>query len=275
MVKSKKIITRGIKVYTFQQNESDYISLTDIARYKDKERTDYIIQNWMRNRDTIEFLGIWEQINNPNFKPIEFDVFKNQAGANSFSLTPKRWIESVNAIGLINKAGRYGGGTFAHKDIAFEFASWISAEFKLYLIKEFQRLKQEENKKLQLGWDVKRQLTKINYRIHTDAIKEHLIPPHVSKQSADMVYASEADVLNMALFGKTAKIWRDEHPSKDGNVRDYADVTQLVVLANLEGINAELVRRRLPQSKRLIQLNGIAISQMQSLVGNASIKKLK
>ncbi len=271
----KKIIAKGINIYTFQLNETDYISLTDIARFKDKKRTEYIVQNWMRNRDTIDFLGIWEHLYNPNFKHIEFDVFKNQAGANSFSLTPKRWIESVNAIGLINKAGRYGGGTFAHKDIAFEFASWISAEFKLYLIKEFQRLKQEENKKLELGWDVKRQLTKINYRIHTDAIQTHIIPYLLSKQNTEIIYASEADVLNMALFGKTAKIWRDEHPSKDGNIRDYTEVTQLVVLANLEGINAELIRRGLSQSERLIQLNSIAISQMQSLVGNASIKKLK
>ncbi|MBI2595679.1 KilA-N domain-containing protein [Candidatus Daviesbacteria bacterium] len=269
----KKIITKGIKVYTFQQNEIDYISLTDIARYKDKERTDYIIQNWMRNRETIEFLGIWEQINNTNFKPIEFDGLRKNAGLNSFSLTPKRWVSSVNAIGIIAKSGRYGGGTFAHKDIAFEFASWISAEFKLYLIKEFQRLKVEENERLILGWDVKRQLTKINYLIHTDSIKENLIPLSITKNQAKVIYASEADILNVALFGKTAKEWRDENKDKDGNIRDYCDVTQLVVLANLEGINAELIRQGLPQSKRLVQLNQIAISQMQSLLGNASISK--
>lgn len=271
----KKIVTKGIKIYTFQQNEIDYISLTDIARYKDKERTDHIIQNWMRNRDTIEFLGIWEQINNPNFKPLEFDGFKNQAGANSFSLTPKRWIESVNAIGLINKAGRYGGGTFAHKDIAFEFASWISAEFKLYLIKEFQRLKTEENERLVLGWDVKRQLTKINYRIHTDSIKENLIPQSVTSNQAKIIYATEADILNMSLFGKTAKDWRDENKGKEGNIRDYCDVTQLVVLANLEGINAELIRQGLSQSVRLIKLNQIAIMQMRALINNHSVKKLE
>ncbi len=271
----KKIITKGIKVYTFQQNDADYISLTDIARFKDKERTEYVVQNWMRNRDTIEFLGIWEHLYNPNFKHIEFDVFKNQAGANSFSLTPKHWIESVNAIGLINKAGRYGGGTFAHKDIAFEFASWISAEFKLYLIKEFQRLKSEENERLVLGWDVKRQLTKVNYRIHTDSIKENLIPPSVTKNQAHAIYASEADILNVALFGKTAKDWRDENKEKDGNIRDYSDVTQLVVLANLEGINAELIRQGLSQSERLIKLNEIAIIQMRSLLDNPSVKKLK
>ena len=275
MVKSKKISVKGIEIITFEKNESDYISLTDIARYKDKERSDYILQNWLRNRSTLEFLGLWEKIHNSNFNSIEFDGFKSDAGSNSFSLTPKRWIESTKAIGLVNKAGRYGGGTYAHMDIAFEFASWISAEFKLYLIKEFQRLKDEENKRLKLGWDLKRALTKINYKIHTDAVKSHLIPPNITKQSANIVYASEADVLNMALFGKTAKMWRDEHPSKDGNIRDYADVTQLVVLANLEGINAEFIRRGVLQSERLIQLNVIAITQMQSLVRNESVKELK
>lgn len=270
----KKIITKGIKVYIFQQNEKDYISLTDIARYKDKDRTDYIIQNWMRNRDTIEFLGIWEQINNPNFKPIEFDGLRKDAGLNSFSLTPKRWIFSVNAIGIIAKSGRYGGGTFAHKDIAFEFASWISAEFKLYLIKEFQRLKTEENERLILGWDVKRQLTKVNYRIHTDSIKENLIPQSITSNQAKIIYASEADILNVVLFGKTAQEWRDENKNKEGNIRDYCDVTQLVVLANLEGINAELIRQGLPQIERLIKLNEIAISQMRSLVDSSALRRL-
>jgi len=256
----KKIITKGIRIYTFHKNDADYISLTDIARFKDKERTDYIIQNWMRTRDTIEFLGIWERINNSNFKPIEFDGLRKEAGLNSFSLTPTKWITLVNSIGLITKSGRHGGGTFAHKDIAFEFASWISAEFKLYLIKEFQRLKVEENERLLLGWDIKRQLTKINYRIHTDAIKENLIPFKISQRLANRIYANEADVLNVALFGKTAKEWRDENKGKDGNIRDYSDVTQLVVLANLEGINAELIRQSLLQPDRLIKLNQIAIS---------------
>ena len=275
MPKSNKISVKGIEIVTFKKNESDYISLTDIARYKDKERSDYILQNWLRNRSTIEFLGLWEKIHNPKFKPIEFDGFKSEAGSNSFSLTPKRWIESTGAIGLVNKAGRYGGGTYAHMDIAFEFASWISAEFKLYLIKEFQRLKEEESLRLALGWDVKRTLTKINYKIHTDAVKAHLIPENLTKSQINIVYASEADVLNVALFGKTAKDWRDENLKKDGNIRDYADVTQLVVLANLEGINAELIRREISQSERLVQLNRTAISQMQSLVGSPSIKKLK
>ena len=271
----KKIITQGLQIYTFQQDTDDFISLTDIARFKDKERTDYLIQNWMRTRDTIEFLGIWEQINNPNFKPIEFDGFKKEAGLNSFSLTPKRWIESVNAIGLLNKSGRYGGGTFAHKDIAFEFATWISPEFKLYLIKEFQRLKVEENERVALGWDAKRMLTKINYRIHTDAIKETIVlPQKLSQGDATIVYANEADVLNIALFGKTAKAWKDQHKKQEGNIRDYADVYQLVCLANLEGINAEFIRMGMSQKERLLKLNETAITQMKSLLLNSSVKKL-
>ncbi|HLC49072.1 MAG TPA: KilA-N domain-containing protein [Candidatus Andersenbacteria bacterium] len=271
----KKIVTKGIQIYTFQHNENDFISLTDIARFRDKERTEYIIQNWMRNRDTVEFLGIWENLYNPNFKHIEFDVFKNQAGANSFSLTPKRWIESVNAIGLMSKAGRYGGGTFAHKDIAFEFAAWISAEFKLYLIKEFQRLKTEESDRFVLGWDVKRQLTKINYRIHTDAIKENIVlPQKLSSKEANITYANEADVLNVALFGTTAKDWKRKNKSKVGNIRDYSDVAQLVCLANLESLNAEFIKMGMTQKERLLQLNEIAITQMKSFAGNPMIKKL-
>ena len=220
-------------------------------------------------------MGIWEQIYNPNFNLVEFDQFKKNAGVNSFVLSPEKWIKSTNAIGIRSKSGRYGGGTFAHKDIAFEFASWISPEFKLYLIKEFQRLKEQENERLELGWDLKRALTKINYRIHTDAIQTHLIPSRLSKKEINIVYANEADVLNVALFGKTAKEWRDENPKNEGNIRDYADVTQLVVLANLEGINAELIKQEISQSQRLLNLNQIAISQMQSLIGNATIKKLK
>jgi len=273
-MRNKKINVKNIEIVLFKKSQGDYISLTDIARYKDKERSDYIVQNWLRNYETIEFLGIWEMIYNPNFNSIEFDGFKNKAGSNSFSLTPKRWIEKTNAIGIISKSGRYGG-TYAHKDIAFEFASWISAEFKLYLIKEFQRLKIEENERLVLGWDVKRMLTKINYRIHTDAIKENLIPEKISKTQENIIYANEADVLNMALFGMTAKDWRDKNPKLAGNVRDYADVTQLVCLANLENINAEYIRAGLSQKERLIKLNESAISQMKSLLGNPSIKKLK
>jgi hypothetical protein len=275
MKKSHTMIVKGVRIVTFKKNENDYVSLTDIARYKDIERSDYVLQNWMRGKSSIEFLGLWEKLHNQNFNSIEFDGIKNEAGSNSFVLTPKRWIISTNAIGIISKTGRYGGGTYAHLDIAFEFASWISSEFKLFLIKEFQRLKEEENNRLVLGWDVKRTLAKVNYRIHTDAIKEHLVPPKISKQSANIVYATEADVLNMALFGKTAKDWRTENPTKDGNIRDYADVTQLIVLSNLESINAVFIRAGLPQNDRLLQLNQIAITQMQSLIGNASIKKLR
>lgn len=275
MKKIKKIEVKGLVIITFEKNTFDFISLTDIAKYKDSERTNYVIQNWMRTRSTVEFLGLWEKLHNLNFNSIEFDAFKNESGSNSFSLTPQRWIEKTNSVGLVSKAGRYGGGTYAHKDIAFEFASWISPEFKLYLIKEFQRLKEEENERLKLGWDVKRTLTKINYRIHTDAIKEHLIPNRISKEQANIIYANEADVLNMALFGMTAKEWRDRNPKKEGNIRDYSDVTQLVCLANLESLNAEFIRQGLPQSNRLLKLNEIAIIQMSSLFGNPSIKKLQ
>lgn len=275
-ISMKKITTQGLQIYTFQENNDDYISLTDIARYKDLERTDYIIQNWMRTMDTIEFLGIWEQINNPHFKPIEFDGFKMKAGSHSFSLTPKRWIESVNAIGMINKSGRYGGGTFAHKDIAFEFATWISPEFKLYLIKEFQRLKTEEDERLILGWDAKRALTKINYRIHTDSIQEHIIlPRQLSQKDANNIYASEADILNKALFGMTAMEWKSVNKNKEGNMRDYSDVYQLICLANLETLNSEFIKMGMSQSDRLLKLNEIAIVQMQSLLRNSTIKKLK
>jgi hypothetical protein len=255
-----------------RQHEEDYISLTDTARYKDAERTDYLIQNWLRNRNTIEFLGIWEHLNNPGFNPIEFDGIRKMAGLNSFILTAKRWIEATHAIGLISKTGRYGG-TFAHKDIAFEFASWVSVEFKLYLIKEFQRLKDEELK--QLGWDIRRNLAKINYRIHTDAIKENLVPPELSASQTNLVYATEADVLNMALFGMTAKQWRDKHPGEKGNIRDFADVSQLVCLSNLENLNALFIRESIPQAERLGKLNQIAIHQMRLLTDNPSIKRLK
>ena len=229
----------------------------------------------MRRRYTIEFLGLWEKLYNENFKSIEFDGFKNQAGLNSFSLTPKRWIEKTNAIGIISKSGRYGGGTYAHKDIAFEFASWISPEFKLFLIKEFQRLKEEESERLKLGWDIKRNLAKINYQVHTDAVQEHLIPKKITKQQARFVYASEADVLNKALFGMVAKEWRDSNPKAKGNMRDHATVAQLVCLSNLESLNAVFIREGTSQFERLLKLNEIAIIQMKSLSDNPSIKKLK
>ena len=241
----------------------EYICITDIARYKNAERTDDLIRNWLRNRNTIEFLGIWEQLNNPGFKPVEFDGFKKEAGLNSFTLTPRQWIDSTSAIGLISKAGRYGG-TYAQKDIAFEFASWISVEFKLYLIKEFQRLKEQEFQ--QLGWDIRRNLAKVNYLIHTDAIKENLIPDTLTPQQINAVYASEADLLNVALFGVTAKQWRDANPKIKGNMRDHANVHQLVCLANLESMNAHFIVEGLPQSERLTKLNALAIRQMRVLV---------
>lgn len=260
-----KIDIKGKEIKIIDQNKTDFISLTDMAKYRDSERTDYIIQNWLRNRTTVEFLGIWEQLNNPDFNPIEFDGFRKKAGLNSFVLTPKQWIEKTNAVGLISKPGRYGG-TFAHKDIAFEFASWISVEFKLYLIKEFQRLKDEEME--QLGWDIKRNIAKINYIIHTNAIKENLIPPKLSKVQIKNVYSSEADVLNMALFGTTAKQWRDNNKGKSGNIRDYANVSQLVCLSNLENLNAHFISNGLNQERRLSNLNKIAIDQMKILSKN-------
>jgi len=252
-------------------NAEDYLSLTDIARYKDSARTDYIIQNWLRNRNTIEFLGVWEHLNNPEFKPIEFDGIRRQAGLNSFVLTSKRWIETTGAIGIISKAGRYGG-TYAHKDIAFEFASWISVEFKLYLLKEFQRLKAEEQK--QLGWDIRRNLTKINYRIHTEAIKAHLFPTELTRKQVNRVYASEADVLNMALFGRTAKQWREKHPDETGNIRDSANISQLACLANLEVLNAHFIQDGQSQPGRLEKLNQTAIKQMRLLVEDRRVSQL-
>ena len=271
--KKSSINVKGITVNIFTHSKDDYISVTDIARHKDSERSDYILQNWLRNRNTIEFIGLWEQLNNPDFNSIEFDGIKNIAGSNSFSLTPKRWIKNTNAIGIISKTGRYGG-TFAHKDIAFEFASWISPEFKLYLITEFQRLKEDENSRLSLAWDLNRTLSKLNYRIHTDAIKEHIIPKNITKEQANFVYASEADVLNVALFGKTAKQWREENVSLKVNIRDYATIEQLLILVNIESLNAEFIRMELPQNERLYKLNQIAIIQLKSISSNKDIQNL-
>lgn len=270
---SSKINVQGTEIVIFQQNEQDYISLTDIARSKNPDEPRFVIQNWMKTRFTIDFLGIWEQIHNPKFNRVEFDTFKTEAGTNAFVMTPQKWIAATKAVGIVSKAGRYGGGTFAHRDIAFEFATWISPEFKLYLIKEFQRLKEEEEERKQLGWDAKRMLSKLNYKIHTDAIQAHIIPKLTARQAA-FVYANEADVLNMALFGLTAKEWRERHPDQEGNMRDYADVSELVCLANLESMNAELIRQAIPQGKRLIMLNEIAIVQMRSLLANPSTQRL-
>lgn len=241
----------------------DFISITDLARHKSDEPT-AVIGNWMRNRNTIEFLGIWESLYNPDFKPLEFEGFRKEAGLNAFTLSPQKWVNSTNAIGIISKSGRYGG-TFAHTDIAFEFASWISPEFKLYIIKDYQRLKSDESHTKAIKWNVKREIAKANYRIHTDAIKENLIPPTLSKAQISYTYASEADIINIALFGITAKQWRELHPETKGNIRDSATIEQLIVLANLESINALLINDGLPQSERLHRLNQVAIFQLQTL----------
>ena len=262
------IDVKGTSISILSEREIDYISLTDIARYRNPDATDDLIRNWLRNRNTVEFLGIWEQLHNPDFNPVEFDGIKMQAGLNSFALTAKQWNERTGAIGIISKAGRYGG-TFAHRDIAFEFASWVSVEFKLYLIKEFQRLKEDEGRRLSLSWNLNRTLSKLNYRIHTDAIKTHLIPPEVTPAQAAITYANEADLLNVALFGHTARQWRDTNPKLDGNIRDHASVEQLLVLTNLESLNAEFIHMKLPQAERLTKLNTIAIRQMQTLTANA------
>lgn len=254
------------KVVVLTKNKLDYISLTDIARHKNPSEPKDVVKNWMRSKTTIEFLGLWEKIHNPDFKGVEFDSFMYQAGGNAFVLSPSKWIETTNAVGILVSSGK-NGGTYAHKDIAFEFASWISSEFKLYLIVEFQRLKNEESRRSNLDWNLKRTLAKVNYRIHTDAIKENLIPPTLSSAQVNRVYADEADMLNVALFGRTAKEWRDANPGKESNMREYAGVEQLLVLANLESINAEFIHMGLAQGDRLKRLNAIAIRQMKTLMG--------
>src|SRR5690554_6500630 len=274
MGKNKKINVQGINIVLCEDNKKDYISLTDIARYKNPSEPKDVVKNWMRSRTTIEFIGLWDLLNNLNFKGVEFDSFLYEAGSNSFTLSPSKWIVATNAIGIVFRQGK-NGGTFAHKDIAFEFASWVSASFKLYIIKEFQRLKEDENNRLDLEWNLQRTISKINYRIHTDAIKENLIPKEITRQQAGFVYANEADLLNVALFGRSAKEWRESNPGKKGNVRDFATLEQLVVLSNMEGINALLVQQGLSQSERLIQLNKVAITQMRSLLQNNGIKNLK
>jgi hypothetical protein len=275
MAKSaSKIIVQNKEITLLNKDIGEYISLTDIAKYRNEDEPFSVINNWMRSRSTIEFIGLWEKLNNTDFKPIEFDRFKNEAGNNYFVLSPQKWIASTNAIGIISKSGRYGG-TFAHTDIAFEFASWISSEFKLYLITEFKRLKQDENNRLHLEWNLQRTISKINYRIHTDAIKDNLIPKEITKQQTNLVYANEADLLNVALFGITAKEWRESNVEKDGNIRDYSSLEQLVVLSNMESINALLIQQGLLQSERLILLNKSAIAQMKSLVESGAMKKLK
>ena len=254
-------------------DENDYISLTDIARYKNSDEPKDVVKNWMRSRSTIEFLGLWEQLNNPDFKGVEFDSFIHEAGSNAFTLSPQKWISATNAMGIISRSGR-NGGTFAHKDIAFEFASWVSAEFKLYIIKDYQRLKADENSRISLEWNVNRVISKINYKIHTDAIKKNLIPNVVSKKQQSFTYADEADMLNMALFGLTAKEWRKRNPDEKGNMRDEAIIQQLIVLSNMESMNAELIKQGIPQNQRIVILNKMAIEQISTILGNTMIKKL-
>ena len=265
-----KITVQNTQITVVTINERDYISLTDMVR--NIENGLALIEKWLRNKNTIEFLGIWEEMYNPNFNSPEFEGIKNAAGLNRFILSVKQWVEKTNSRGIIAKAGRYGG-TYAHKDIAFEFATWVSPQFKLYLIREFQRLKDEEQK--QLGWTAKRELSKINYRIHTDAIKQNLIPEEVTAAQASIIYAEEADVLNVAMFGQTAKQWREAHPELKGNIRDYASINELICLSNMENINAVLINDGVPQGERLVKLNQIAIQQMQVLEGNEDRKLLK
>ena len=264
-------MVKNTLVSVIKVGEEDFLSLTDIARFKSEE-PNAVIANWLRNRNTIEYLGIWESLYNANFKPLEFEGFKKEAGLNAFTLSPSKWIESTGAIGIVSKSGRYGG-TYAHKDIAFKFASWISVEFELYVAKEFQRLKEEEQK--QLGWSVKRELSKLNYHIHTDAIKQNRIPPELTAKQKSFVYAEEADVLNVALFGITAKDWRDANPDLKGNVRDYATINQLICLSNLENLNAVFIQKGMEQSERLTELNKIAIQQMKVLEAVEDRKLLK
>jgi hypothetical protein len=265
---------QGTEIAVFTYRQDDYISLTDMAKYKNAEATGLVISHWLSTRYTVEFMGAWEKLHNPDFNVTEFSNIKNESGSNGYVLTSKQWIEKTNAIGIIAKPGRYGG-TYAHRDIAFEFATWLSPEFKLYLITEFQRLKEDEQQRLSLEWNLQRTLSKINYRIHTDAIKEEIIPKEVTRAQSAAVYASEADLLNVALFGMTAAEWRINNPEKQGNIRDYATLEQLVVLSNMESINALLIRQKLSQSERLVQLNNAAITQMKSLVDAVLTKKLK
>jgi len=272
-LKDEKIVVRGTEVTVFQMKDSDYISITDMAKHKNSDDPRFVIQNWMKTRSTVEFMGLWEIINNANFNRVEFDTVKNEAGSNAFVLTPKKWITATGAVGIISKAGRYGG-TYAHQDIAFEFASWISAEFKLYLIKEFQRLKSNETHRQKLEWNVSRTLAKVNYLVHTNAVKEHLIPDDLSRSKQRFVYADEADMLNLALFNKTAADWRKQHPQEKGNIRDTATIEQLVVLSNLESFNSELIKEGLDADARLKRLNQIAIRQMQVMLENRSLKRL-
>ena len=275
-IKNEKISANGfdIQVYT-EDFKNDYISLTDIARYKNTDDPRFVIQNWMRNRNTLEFIGLWEVLNNTNFNRVQFDTFRNEAGLNRFSMTPSKWIESTNAVGIVSKAGRYGG-TYAHYDIAMEFASWLSPEFKLYIVQDYKRLKTDENSKLSVSWNIHREISKINYKIHTDAIKEYLLKDLTNEQLS-FKYASEADMLNVALFNKTAKEWREENPDLKGNMRDYASLNELLVLANMESYNAVLIGKGIEQKERMVELRNLARTQLISLkkLDDSGINKLE
>ena len=265
-IKKDTLHVQGIDVGIYTEDyRNEYISLTDIARYRNKDDPRFAIQNWMRNRNTLEFLGLWESLHNPSFNRVQFDTFRTEAGLNRFVMTPSKWIEMTEAIGIVTKAGRYGGGTYAHSDIAMEFASWISSEFKLYLMKDYRRLKYDENSRLSLSWNLNREISKINYRVHTDAIQQNLLPPDLTKEQQSYVYADEADVLNVALFGMSAAQWRAQNPGLTGNIRDYATIQQLLVLANMESYNALLIDQKCPQQERLQALRKMAIKQLQTL----------
>ncbi len=266
-----KLVVKDTTIRTLAKNGIDYICITDIARQKNPAEPKDVVKNWMRVKNTLEYLGLWESLNNPDFKGVEFDPILREAGSNSFTMSPTRWVELTGAIGIINKLGR-DGGTYAQRDIAFKFASWVSVEFELYLVKEFQRLKEEEQRLI--GWSAKRELSKINYRIHTDAIKHNLIPAEITKAQASIIYANEADVLNVAMFGMTAKQWRDANPDLKGNIRDYASINELICLSNMENLNAVFIEQGMPQSERLVKLNQIAIHQMSILESGEKDRKL-
>lgn len=278
MKQTTQLYAKGVEIGAFDNGElGTYLCLTDIARYRNPEEPKAVVANWMRIRSTVEFLGLWEELHNPDFKGLEFDAFKNAAGSNAFTLSPQKWISATNAIGIISKSGRYGGGTYAHSDIAFEFASWISPEFKLYIIKDYQRLKKDEAERKAIGWDEKRMLSKINYRIHTDAIQKHLLSDNLTQVEKSYIFADEADMLNVALFGKRAKQWRDEHPNeakRGENIRDYSSAEELIIMINLESLNAELIAEGYSQQERFVRLRNIAQRQMESLINSKANEKL-
>ncbi|MBR6421403.1 KilA-N domain-containing protein [bacterium] len=264
---TETIHAQGIEIGIYTTDfENEFLSLTDIAKYRNEDDPRFVIQNWMRNRNTIEFLAVWEILHNPDFNRVQFEAVKNEAGLNRFVMTPTKWIEQMNAKGIVSKSGRYGGGTFAHSDIAMSFATWISPEFQLYIMKDYRRLKSDENSRLSLNWNLNREISKLNYKIHTDAVKENLLLPDLTIEQQNFVYADEADLLNVALFGRTAKEWRNANPDKSGNIRDYADIPHLLVLANLESYNAILIEQKISQKERLLKLRDTAKRQLETIL---------